>query len=137
MQLVALFILGDIVLFSCFTTGLFGRCSGPLICCRGYEYEAKKDICLRCDYPMFGIGCREKCNCSKENCNVFDGCMLHLTKETEDTASTTNIKLSWMTSHVTTQTHETIRRTIQSYKSIQGTISLHVLLNIDILLSIV
>lgn len=30
---------------------------------------------MLCPYPQYGIDCQKGCNCSKDMCNVFTGCI--------------------------------------------------------------
>ncbi|XP_062605320.1 uncharacterized protein LOC134267114 isoform X2 [Saccostrea cucullata] len=55
----------------------YGRCAGPLICCRGFIYNGEQQKCVSCVYPMFGRICEETCNCTKEYCNPLWGCILN------------------------------------------------------------
>ncbi|XP_062581809.1 endothelial cell-specific molecule 1-like [Saccostrea cucullata] len=74
-----------------FIHGQDGRCFGPLICCRGFEYDQERNICSPCEYPMFGSECKGICNCSMENCNRFHGCFLNENITVSTVVSTTNI----------------------------------------------
>ncbi|XP_062576213.1 uncharacterized protein LOC134238106 [Saccostrea cucullata] len=80
-----MFTLMEFIVVTCIclitTSGQDGRCDGLLMCCRGFEYIKEENICLPCRYPTFGLGCREYCTCSKENCNRFKGCYKSATEK--------------------------------------------------------
>lgn len=57
-------------------------------CCDGYEWDEVLGQCKRCkpgsyglncnktcQYPYFGNGCQHSCSCSKELCDIEEGCL--------------------------------------------------------------
>lgn len=57
-------------------------------CCDGYEWDEVLGQCIRCkpgsfglkcnktcQYPHFGDGCQHSCSCSKELCDIEEGCL--------------------------------------------------------------
>eukprot|EP00105_Crassostrea_gigas_P038933 XP_019923081.1 PREDICTED: uncharacterized protein LOC105329137 isoform X2 [Crassostrea gigas] len=46
----------------------------PMICPIGYIYTGP--ACLRCPYPEYGNGCKQRCRCKQTLCSHIKGCKL-------------------------------------------------------------
>eukprot|EP00105_Crassostrea_gigas_P010098 XP_011425259.1 PREDICTED: multiple epidermal growth factor-like domains protein 10 [Crassostrea gigas] len=60
----------------------------PHGCCEGYAFNATLDTCVECavgfyntncsspcPYPTYGRDCQNMCNCTKNMCNIVQGCL--------------------------------------------------------------